>query len=63
MTLLMEILRIYLKEQLLEKHSVIKHLVLLKIQNMMNIKEVLRQWSTNVLIKKLPGVVLKIKKN
>ena len=63
MTWLMEILKIYLKEQLLEKHSVIKHLVLLKIQNMMNIKEVLLQSSINVLIKKVLGVVLKIKKN
>ena len=30
-----------------------KRLVLLKIQTMMDIKEVLLQWSTNVLIKKL----------
>ena len=33
----MEILRIYLKEQRLIKNYVIKHLILLEIQNMMDI--------------------------
>ena len=34
----MEILKVYLEEQLLIKHEVIKHLILLKIQNMMDNK-------------------------
>ena len=38
---LMEILRIYLEEQLLIKYYVIKHLILLNIENMVNIKEAL----------------------
>ena len=38
---LMEILRIYLEEQLLIKYYAIKHLILLKIQNMVDIKEAL----------------------
>ena len=33
------------------KYCVIKHLILLKIQNMMNIKDVLLQWYINFLIK------------
>ena len=40
MTWLMEILKIYLEEQLLIKHYIIKHLLLLKIQNLIDIKEV-----------------------
>ena len=41
---LTEILQIYLEEQLLMKYYVIKHLMLLKIQKTMDIKEVLLQW-------------------
>ena len=43
---------IQLEEQLLLKYCVIKHLILLKIQNEMDIKEVLLQWLINFLIKK-----------
>ena len=39
MTWLMKILKIYLKEQLLIKYCEIKHLILLKIQNMMDITQ------------------------
>ena len=48
----MEILMIQLEEQLLIKYCVIKHLILLKIQNEMDIKEVLLQWFIHFLIKK-----------
>ena len=51
-TWLMEILMILLEEQLLIKYCVIKHLILLKIQNEMDIKEVLLQWFIHFLIKK-----------
>ena len=44
MTWLIEILTIYLEEQLLIKYNVIKYLILLKIQNVMDIKKVLLQW-------------------
>ena len=44
MTELLEILKIYLEEQLLIKYCVIKHFTLLKIQNIMDIKGVLLQW-------------------
>ena len=37
-------LKIYLDEQLLIKYYMIKNLVLLKIQNMMDVKEVLLHW-------------------
>ena len=40
-TRLIEILKIYLEEQYLIKYYVTKHLTLLKIQNMVDIKEVL----------------------
>ena len=40
-TWLMEILMVYLEEQLLIKYHVIKHLKLLNIQNTIDIKEVL----------------------
>ena len=43
----MEILRIYLEEQLLLKYYVKKHLKLRKIQNMIDIKEDLLQWFIN----------------
>ena len=61
MTWFMKILKIYLEEQLLIKYCMIKHLILLKIQNMMDIKEVFLQSSTNFLIKKLLEAVLKMK--
>ena len=48
----MEILNIYLEEQLVIKYYVKKHLLLLKIQNMMDIKEVLLQWFMLFLNKK-----------
>ena len=53
MAWLMEILKIKPEEQLLIKYCVIKHLLLLKIQNMMDIDAYLLQWSINFLIKKL----------
>ena len=40
-------------KQLLINYCVIRHLILLKILNMMDIKEVLLQWFINVLIKRL----------
>ena len=49
---LMEILNIYLEEQLLLKYYVIKHLIFQKIQSMMDIKEVLLQLFTNFFDKK-----------
>ena len=52
MTWLMEILKICLEEQLLIKDFVIKPLILLKIQNMMDIKADFFQCSITFLIKK-----------
>ena len=40
------------EEQLLIKYYMIKHLILLKIQNMMDIKEVFLQWFINVLTRR-----------
>ena len=40
---------------------VIKHLILLKIQNMMDIKEVLLQWFINFLIENTSGGAIKMK--
>ena len=59
----------YLEEQLRIKYCMIKNLILLKIQNMMEVKEALLQWFMNFLIKSLlrlqinllPLVVLKVK--
>ena len=48
----MEILKIYLQEQLLIQYDVIKHLILLKIRNMMVINVDLLQWFIKILIKK-----------
>ena len=56
----MEILKIYLEEQMLIKYYVMKHFILLKIRNMMDIREFLRQWLLKVLIN-LQVVVLKVK--
>ena len=55
---LMEILNIYLEEQLLLKYYVIKHLIFQKVQSMMDIKEVLLQLFTNILIKNLLVLIL-----
>ena len=40
----MKILKIYVEEQLLIMYYVIKHLILLKILNMLGTKELLLQW-------------------
>ena len=60
-TWLMDILKIELEEDIMIKYCVIKHLVLLKIQTMMDTKQVLLQWFTNSLIKALPTAVLKMR--
>ena len=57
----MDILKIELEEEVMIKYCVIKHLVLLKIQKMMDTKQVLLQWFTNSLIKILPAAVLKMR--
>ena len=49
---LINILRIYLEIHLLIKYYVIKHLILLRIQKMIYIKEVLLQWFINFFDKK-----------
>ena len=41
--------------------KILRDKALLKIQNMMDIKEVLLQWSINFLIKKLLATVLKMR--
>ena len=51
----MEILNIETEEQLLIKYYAIKHLILLKIQNMMDINVYLLQWFINFLMKKTSG--------
>ena len=58
---LMLILKISLDKQLLIKYCVIKHLLLLKIQNMMHIKEIFLHCSIKFFDKKLLAVVLKVK--
>ena len=55
----MEILNIYLEEQLLIKWYVTKHLILLEIQNMSDIKGVFLGWFINYLMKRLQVVLLK----
>ena len=40
-----------LEEQLLIKYHVIKHLILLKFQNIVDVKEVLLRWFLNIWIK------------
>ena len=55
----MEILKILLEEQLLIKHCMIKHLLLLKTQNIMDININLLQWFINFLIKKTLGGTVK----
>ena len=56
----MEILNIHHKEQLQIKYYVKKYLLLLKIQNMTNIKEVLFIWFMIVLKKRPKLVVLNL---
>ena len=51
----MEILHIETEEQLLIKYYAIKHLIFLKIQNMMDINVYLLQWFINFLMKKTSG--------
>ena len=46
-----EILKIYLEKEVMIKYFVIKHLILLKIQNVMDIRVNLYQWFTSFLIK------------
>ena len=58
-TWLMEILKIKLKEYFLIKYCVIKHLILLKIQNMMVVEGVLLQWFINFFDKKTSGGAVK----
>ena len=55
---LMETLKIYLEKLPPIKHYVIKHLILIKIQNIMDIKEVLLQWVVIVLIKIFLALIL-----
>ena len=55
----MEILKIKLKEYFLIKYCVIKHLILLKIQNMMVVEGVLLQWFINFFDKKTSGGAVK----
>ena len=55
---LIEILKSCLEEQLLIKYCVIKHLILLKHQDVMDIKEVLLQRFTNFSIKNLQVMLL-----
>ena len=58
---ILEVLKIYLEEQLLIKYHMIKHSILLKIQNIREIIVDLLQWFTNFLIKTLQVVILKVK--
>ena len=51
----MEILRICIEEQILIEYYMIKHLKLLKIQNIMNINVNLIRWFINFLIKNSNG--------
>ena len=61
MAWLINILKIYLEEQLLIEHCMKKHLILLKISNMMDMEGVLLQWFINFLIKILLAVLLKMR--
>ena len=58
MTRLMEILKIFLEDQLLIKYYITKHLTCIKTQSMTDIKEVLLRWFNNFLIKKLLVLIL-----
>ena len=62
MTWLMEILKIEVEGQILIKYCVVKHLIFLKLRNMMDININFLQCSMNILIKKILLVlVLKIR--
>ena len=61
MAWLINILKIYLEEQLLIEYCMKKHLILLKISNMMDMEGVLLQWFINFLIKILLVVLLKMR--
>ena len=52
LTWIMEILKIELEEQLLIKYYGTKHFILLTMKNIINIKEVLRQWLNKVFYKR-----------
>ena len=56
----MEVLRIWLEEQPLIKYYMLKHLLLLKIRNMMDINVDLLQWFINFWRKSHMPVLLKI---
>ena len=60
MTRLMETLKISTDEQLLIKYYVIKHLILLEIQNMMDINVNFHQWFINFLIKKILVLIFQV---
>ena len=51
-------LKICLEKQFLKKYNVIKHLNLLKTQNIMNITDVLLQWLLHVLLRNLLVLIL-----
>ena len=53
MTWLMEIFKNYPEEQPLITYCMIMHFILLKIQNVSDIKEFLLQWFINFLIKRM----------
>ena len=49
----MVILKIYLEKKLLKKYYAIKHLILLRLQNMMDVSPDLHQWFISFWIKSL----------
>ena len=57
MTWLIKILMICLEEKLPITYYMVKHLILLKILNMTDIKEVLIQWFINLLLKSSDGAI------
>ena len=58
---LMEIVNVEIEEQFLIKYYMIKHLILLKIENIMDINVDFLQWFINFLIEKLQVEQLKMK--
>ena len=56
----MENLKIELEEKILVKYCVVKHIILLKVLNTIDIKEILFQWFISFLIKRLWEVLLKM---
>ena len=61
MARLIEIFKTYLKEQPLLEYCIIKNLLLLKIQNMMNVNIELLQWFIHFLLKGLLMVLLHVR--